>query len=557
MSQTKRLIQQLSVNLLNMQRARVKAIDYVMIKVPSSFAPIPKERNFVQRQVLGAPPMSLMEFVSALDRIGDDPRPLGVILYFRGFAGSTADLQTMRDAVMRLREKGKRALSYAPGYRTLDYFVASACDEILLPPGGMLETTGLMSQQMFLKEGLASVGLQFDSVAISPYKGAADALTRKEPSKEGREQTNWLLDSIFETVIDGIASTRKMKREEVQHMIDGGLHLGAVALEKGYIDGIMNEEQLIEYLGITKISMWEEADGQILLPERDFSGKYVGLIYGGGMIVDGESATPPSDMPVPMPFVGGERLGDVTLNQQVRNLMKDPACGALVLYIDSGGGSATASESMASALAEFAKSRPLVVFMGGVAASGGYYIATPAHWIVAQAGTITGSIGVLMGKLVNNEMLRKLHVNAFSYLRGENADMMTGESPFSKAQRRMMRGSIEHIYAQFLDRVAESRGKTSAEIDEIGGGRVWTGAQALERGLVDELGNLQRALDKARELAQLPHNAPAMLIREKGKPIGVQVAEGSPAALLKYAGDGVEALTKRAQCIMPFEWRVK
>ena len=557
MSQTKRLIQQLSVNLLNLQRARVKAIDYVMIKVPSSFAPIPKERNFVQRQVLGAPPMSLMEFVSALDRIGDDPRPLGVILYFRGFAGSTADLQTMRDAILRLREKGKRALSYAPGYRTLDYFVASACDEILLPPGGMLETTGLLSQQIFLKEGLATVGLEFDSIAISPYKGAADALTRKEPSKEGREQTNWLLDSIFETVIDGIAATRKMKPDEVRYMIDGGLRMGDDALEKGYVDGVMNEEQLIEYLGITKITMWEEADGQILLPERDFSGKYVGLIYGGGMIVDGESAAPPSDMPVPLPFVGGERLGDVTLNQQVRNLMKDPACGALVLYIDSGGGSATASESMASALKEFAKSRPLVVFMGGVAASGGYYIATPAHWIVAQAGTITGSIGVLMGKLVNNEMLRKLNVNTFSYLRGEHADMMTGESPFSKAQRGMMRSSIEHIYAQFLDRVAESRGKTSAEIDEIGGGRVWTGSQAMERGLVDELGNLRRAIDKARELAQLPHNAPALLIREKGKPIGVQVAEGNPAALLKYAGDGIEALTNRAQCIMPFEWRVK
>jgi protease-4 len=551
------MIQQLSVNLLNMQRARVKTIDYIMIKAPSSFAPIPKERNFVQRQVLGAPTMSLMEFVSALDRIGDDPRPLGVILYFRGFSGSTADLQTMRDAILRLREKGKRALSYAPGYRTLDYFVASACDEILLPPGGMLETTGLLSQQMFLKEGLASVGLEFDSVAISPYKGAADALTRKEPSKEGREQTNWLLDSIFDTVIDGIASTRKMKPDEVRHMIDGGLRLGNDALEKGYVDGIMNEEQLIEYLGITKITMWEEADGQILLPERDFGSKYVAVIYGGGMIVDGESAAPPSDMPLPLPFVGGERLGDVTLNQQLRNLMKDPQCGALVLYIDSGGGSATASESMASALTEFAKSRPLVVFMGGVAASGGYYIATPAHWIVAQAGTITGSIGVLMGKLVNSEMLRKLHVNAFSYLRGEHANLMTGESPFSKTQRQMMRGGIEHIYAQFLDRVAESRGQTSAEIDDIGGGRVWTGTQALERGLVDELGNLQRAIDKARELANLPHNAPPLLIREKGKPIGVQVAEQNPAALVKYARDGIEALTNRTQCIMPFEWRLK
>ena len=169
----------------------------------------------------------------------------------------------------------------------------------------------------------------------------------------------------------------------------------------------MSEEALVEYLGVTKITMWEEADGQLYLPVRDFGGKYLAVLYAGGMIVDGESATPPSDVPVPVPFVGGERLGDITLNQQVRNLMKDPQCGALVLYIDSGGGSATASESMASALGEFAKSRPLVVCMGGVAASGGYYIATPAHWIVAQPGTITGSIGVIMGKLVNSESTKK------------------------------------------------------------------------------------------------------------------------------------------------------
>ena len=557
MSKTMRMFQQLSTSLLNMQRTRVKAIDHVMIDVPSSFAPVPKERNLIQRQILGAPPMSLMEFVSALERISEDPRPLGVILYFRGLSASTADLQTMRDAILSLRDKGKRVLSFAPGYRTMEYYVASACDEILLPPGGVLETSGLFSQQVFLKDGLGAVGLQWDSVAISPYKGAADALTRTEPSPEGKEQTNWLLDSIYDMVVEGIAATRKMKPDEVKYMIDGALHISDAALDRGYVDGVMNEEQLLEYLGVTKITMWEEADGQIYLPERDFSGKYVGVIYAGGAIVDGESATPPSDMPIPIPFVGGERLGDITLNQQVRHLMRDPQCGALVLYIDSGGGSATASESMASALAELAKSRPLVVFMGGVAASGGYYIATPAHWIVAQAGTITGSIGVLMGKLVNSDMLKKLRFNAFSYLRGDNADLISGESHFSDAQRDMIRASIDHIYEQFLGRVAESRGKSSDEIDAIGGGRVWTGEQALQNGLVDELGNLRTAIDKARELAKLPETAPSVLIREKGKPIGVQVAEQNPAAMLKYVAEGVEQLSNRAQCIMPFEWRVK
>ena len=557
MSKAMRMIQQYSVSLLNMQRARVRAIDYVMIKVPSSLAPVPKARNFVQRQVLGAPPMSLLEFVDALDRIGEDPRTLGAILYFRGLSASTADLQTMRAAILRLRDKGKRVLSFAPGYRTSEYFVASACDEMLLPPGGMLETSGIFSQQVFLKEGLGAVGLQWDSVAISPYKSAADMLTRAEPSPEGRDQINWLLDSIFDTIVDGIAATRKMKPDEVKVMIDGALHMDNEALDKGYIDGVMNEEALPEYLGVSRITLWEEADGQIYLPEKDFSKKYVGLLYAGGAIIDGESASPPSDMPIPVPFVGGERLGDITLNQQLRNLMKDPQCGALVLYIDSGGGSATASESMASALAEFAKSRPLVVYMGGVAGSGGYYIATPAHWIVAQAGTITGSIGVLLGKLVNSDMLKKLRFNAFAYLRGDNADLVASDSPFSDAQRDLIRNSVEHIYAQFIGRVAESRGKSTGEVDAIGGGRVWTGAQALEHGLVDEIGDLRTAIEKARELAKLPAQAPSVLVREKGKPIGVQMAEQNPAALAKYIADGLQLLSNRAQYLMPFEWRVK
>ena len=556
MSKTTRIIQQLSSNLLNMQRGRVKAIDYVMIKVPTTFAPIPSKRNFVQQQILGPAPMSLLDFVTALERIADDPRPIGVILYFRGFSGSTADLQTMRDAIIRTREKGKRALSFAPGYRTLDYYVASACDEILLPPGGMLETTGLFSRQVFLKEGLATAGLQFDAIAISPYKGAADSLTRTEPSPEGREQINWLLDSTYDMIVDGIAATRKMKPEAVKRMIDNAVHLTEDALEKGYIDGILSEEALVEYLGVSKITMWEEADGQLFLPVRDFDGKYVAILYAGGMIVDGESATPPSDVPIPIPFVGGERLGDITLKQQVRNLMKDPGCGALVLYIDSGGGSATASESMASALGEFAKSRPLVVCMGGVAGSGGYYIATPAHWIVAQPGTITGSIGVIMGKLVNSELLKKLRFNAFSYLRGDNADLVAGEKPFSDAQREMIRESVEHIYQQFLERVADSRDMTAAEIDGIGGGRVWTGQQALAKGLVDELGDLHTAIDKARQLAKLPETSPAVLVREKGKPIGVELAEANPAALAKYLVDNIEMMTGRTQYLMDFDWRV-
>lgn len=555
MSKPLQFLQQLSVNLLNIQRQRYQAIDYVMINMPSAFPRVPEERNLIQRQLLGEPTMSLVEFEQNLERIGKDPRPLGVILYMRGIAASVADLQTIRDAILRLRDTGKRVLSYSARYSTTDYYVASACDEILMLPGGTLETTGLLSQQVFLKGGLEAVGLKFDSVAISPYKGAADSLTRTEPSDEGREQTNWLLDSTFNMILEGIASTRKMKADGVKEMIDTSPHISDDALDKGYIDGIMNEERLLEYLGITKITPWEEADSQIFLPTYDLTQKYVAVVYAGGMIVDGESAKPPTDSPIPIPFAGGERLGDMTLNQKVRNLMKDPKCAALVLYIDSGGGSASASESMASALDEFAKTRPLVVYMGGVAASGGYYIATPAHYIIAQQGTITGSIGVIMGKLVNTDLLKKLKLNPVSYLRGDNADIVSPDETFSESQREKIREGIEHVYEQFLARVARSRGKTKEDIDAIGGGRVWTGEQALENGLIDEIGNLRTAIKKAREMAKLPESAPARLIRDKGKPVGAQLANQNPAALAKYVVDNVEHMTTRAQFIMPFDWR--
>jgi protease-4 len=557
MSKPMQLFQQLSVQLLNLQRQRYTAIDYVMIHVPSSFPAVPEERNVIQRQLLGEPAMSLLEFEQNLERISKDPRPLGVILYMRGVTISVADLQTVRDAILRLRDTGKRAIAYSARYSTADYYLASACDEILMLPGGVLETTGMFSQQVFLKGGLEAIGLKFDSVAISPYKGAADTFTRTEPSDEGREQTNWLLDSTFNMILDGIASTRKMKPETVRQMIDTSPHLSDDALNEGYIDGIMNEEHLLEYLGITQITPWEDADNQVFLPEYDLTQPYVAVIYGGGMIVDGESAKPPADTPVPIPFAGGERLGDITLNQQVRNLMKDPRCAALVLYIDSGGGSASASESMASTLEEFAKKRPLVVYMGGIAASGGYYIATPAHWIIAQSGTITGSIGVIMGKLVNSELLKKLKLNPVSYLRGENAGIISSQEPFSDAQRDKVREGIEHVYEQFLERVAQSRKKTKEEVDAVGGGRVWTGEQALEHGLVDEIGNLRTAITRARHMANLPDTAPAQLVRGKGKPIGAQLADKSPAAIASYIADNIEQLTTRAQFIVPFDLKNK
>lgn len=546
-------LQSAAISLVNMQRANNPSkIDYIQFNLPSQINQLPEQRNIIQQQVLGKPPISLVEIEQAFDRIANDSRPKGVILYIRNFQMSLADLQSLRDSIQRLQARGKRVVAYAQDYGMAEYFVASAADEVILQPGGMLSTTGLLRAQTFLKDGLNAIGLQADSVAISPYKGAADTFTRTKPSKEGEEQFNWLLDSQFQIMISGIADGRDLGHDEVRKMIDNAPHLDIEAHEQGYIDAVVNEERLAAHLDVKDIALWAQADGILPLKMPRDASQYVGVIRAAGTIVPGESQNPPVDIPVPL--IGGERMGDATVVQQVRNLMKDDKCVALVLYVDSPGGSATASEAMASALDEFGKEKPIVVYMGSVAASGGYYIATPADYIIAQPGTITGSIGVINMKLINSDMLKKLKFNSHYYQRGDNADIMASNSKFSSKQRDKVREAIERIYDVFVERVANSRKMKTDSVDKIAGGRVWTGQQALDNGLVDELGGLYEAVNKARELAKVPMTTPFGVMQKAGKPLPAQLAEqADPAAAVAYYLETIETLSGANLMLMPFE----
>ncbi len=546
-------LQSVAVNLMNMQRQNTPAkMDYIQFNLPQQMNQLPEKRNIIQEQILGKAPMSLIELEQAFDRIANDSRPKGVILYIRGFAMSLADLQSLRDTILRFRARGKRVVTYAQSYGMAEYFVASAADKIILQPGGDLMTIGLMRSQNFLKDSLEAIGLQAETVAISPYKGAGDAFTRSKPSKEGEEQLNWLLDSQYQIIVSGIADGRDLSHDDVREMVNQAPYVGSAALEKGLVDGMVNEEALPAYLEVDNVVLWSQADGVLPLRMPRDASKYIAVIRAAGAIMLGESQNPPVELPIPL--IGGERLGDVTLVQQVRNLMKDNRCAALVLYVDSPGGSATASEAMASALDEFGKNKPIVVYMGGVAASGGYYIATPADYIVAQAGTITGSIGVINMKLINNEMLKKLKFNPFYYQRGDNADIFASNSKFSDKQRKKVRESIEYIYEIFVERVAVSRKMKVEEVDKIAGGRVWTGQQALDNGLVDELGGLHEAIAKARELAKVSENTPFGVMQGAGKPLPAQIAEqADPAATMRYYLESVEMLSGVNLMLMPFE----
>jgi protease IV len=547
-----RLIQWLAFLLTNFRR-RFGKIDYVLFTLTPDMPPLPEKRGWLMSKVRGAAPMSLYELEEAFQKISADPRPKGVILHLRGLGGlGNANIQTLRDSILRLREKGKRVVCFIPAGCDLEtYYVACSADEILVRPGVQLATTGLRLTPMFLKDALEAVGLQFEVVAISPFKSAGDMLTRNTISDSQKEQLDWLLDSIYQTITDGIAQSRAITAAAVRQMVDSAPHLWQEALDNGYVDGIVGEDKLPAYLGSKHIVSWEKAAGTLRKQWQKSHSKHVALVRVIGSIIDGKSGKPP--MPVPVPFLGEERAGDLSVVQEIRHALNDKRTAAVVLFVESGGGSVTASEAMAAALREAGDERPVVVYMNNVAASGGYFVATPAQWIVAQAATITGSIGVLSGKFVNKGLYDKLHINRTELIRGQNAAMMTGTAPFSEAQFEKMRHDIETYYDFFIGLVAESRNMTKEAVDAIGGGRVWTGVQGLDNGIVDQIGGLDVAISKARTLASLPDDAPLVFPKVKGKPLAPQLTESAnPAAALKYLQDGVKMIDGLPQFMMPF-----
>jgi protease-4 len=268
-----------------------------------------------------------------------------------------------------------------------------------------------------------------------------------------------------------------------------------------------------------------------------------------GLIIDGSSQQPPLEPPIPIPFGFEKRAGDMSVTQVARRVLADRRAAALVVYVDSRGGSATASESMSASLRKVAEKKPVVIVMGPVAASGGYYVATPGKWIMAQPNTITGSIGVLYGKLAIGEMLKKIFINRDLISRGEAALFLDPEQTWSEAQYGKIWNSVNRIYSLFVERVADSRNMSTEAVDTVGGGRVWTGRQALQHKLIDELGGLDNAIEKARELAGLREDAAVRIYYPDKVPVPPIV---EPTAVINYALGAGKMLNERA--IIYFPW---
>ena len=526
--------------LANLFRRLGKAPDYVMFTLEGEYPEVwDPPGNFIERR-LRPPRLSLQEIAEQFRTIAEDPRVSGVILHIRQLEMDQARLESLRDLILELRQAGKRVIAWSTRYFSGTYFVACAADEILLQPGGHIAPFGLQRTYPYLAESLRRVGVKGDFVQISPYKSAADIFTRKDMSDEVHEMSNWLMESAFEQIIVAISSGRGISEQQARELVDSTPCTDLKAIEKGIVDKTIGEEDLPEYLRQddkpARLATWDEAKSRLFRRPLPRPGRYVALLTIEGAIIDGESSRPPIKPPIPIPMLMEPRAGDLSVVQAARKALKDKRAAAVVLYVDSGGGSATSSEAMRAALEKIDNEKPLIVSMGPVAGSGGYWVSTPGRHIMAQSSTITGSIGVLMGKIVMGELLDKLLFGRETISRGKNILIDDVEGSFTQEEREIVWESINRTYDHFLDIVSEKRQKAREDVDAIGKGRVWTGKQAVERGLVDELGGLDRALAKAREMAGLHERAPVRMIYPDKNVIP---PAATPANVLDYALEGV------------------
>ena len=530
------------------RRSLGKPPDHVIFVLENDLPVLPDPPRPLWQRFTSRPRLSIKELGERFDLIANDPRIKGVVLHLRPVGMSMATLQDLRELVGKLRQSGRRVVAWAPFYTTGTYYLACACDEILLMPAGTVQPLGFASTGMFLRDGLARFGIGADFVQISPYKSAADTLTKSTMSPEVREQVTWLLDSQHKELLSAIGKGRVLDEKGAQALVDASPYADDAASENRVVDAVIPEEALAERLGRgaspVTIGTWERAQAKMRSSAPTLGrGKYVAVLRIEGTIVDGRSGKLPVKPPIEVPLVGDDRAGDLSVVQAARVIADDKRAAAVVLYVNSRGGSATASEAMRQALSVIAARKPLVVAMGPVAGSGGYWVSTPARWIVARPGALTGSIGVLTGKIVTGGMWSKLMFNRETVAFGQHANIESDDKPYTDEEREIVRGQIDRIYKLFLDVVGTARNMTPEEVHPIAAGRVWTGRQAFERKLVDELGGFDAAVRKARSLAGLPPTAPVREARPPKRMIPPPAVAGA-AGYFTYLLEGAALLSR-------------
>jgi protease IV len=473
------------------------------------------------RLIAGKKP-TLRDVLDAIEAAGNDPRVKTLLARVGDDELGLAKVQEIRDAVAAFRSKGKLAIAFADtfgefGPGTRPYYLATAFDEIWLQPIGNVGLTGLYAESPFVKGTLDLLGIVPEFAHREQYKTAMNLLTETKMTPAHREEVDALLSSVAGQIVRGIAEGRKLSESEVRQAIDRGPLLAEEAVQAKLVDRLGYRDQLIAHAraragsGAELTSLTTYLD-RAERPHRE--GQTIALIYGTGLVVRGSGAA--------SPLTGSNVMAAAEMTRAFRAAVRDASVRAILFRVDSPGGSAVASETIWREVV-FARERgkPVIVSMGNVAGSGGYYVAAAADKIVAEPATLTGSIGVLAGKLVVADLLKKIGVSTDSAQIGANAAMFSPTSEFSARAHDRLEAFLDETYRGFKDHVATGRHMTQEEVEAAAKGRVWSGEDARARGLVDELGGYQVALRLAKEAAKIPPEAPVSLTvfpREEGLP---------------------------------------
>jgi protease IV len=465
----------------------------------------------------------LADVIEGLRRAREDSRVVALLARLGGKPIGLAAVQELRNAVTEFAAAGKSTVAWADTYGefsagNVQYYLATAFRKIWLQPSGDLGLTGIAVERTFLRGTLDKLGADFQVAKRYEYKSAAEQLTERGFSAPAREATERMTQSVTEQLAAAIAETRQLSRDKVAELIDAGPFLAARALAEGLVDELgyrdevyaavrqqAGQEAILLYLGryLRGKQLAERARQTVANLPASVQGsgeKSVAIIYAIGPIRRGRSQRGPFQ---------GNSMGSDTVAAAIRSAVKDEQTKAILLRVNSPGGSYVASDTIwREVVRARAAGKPVVVSMGDVAGSGGYFIAMAADQIVAQPGTITGSIGVLTGKPVLGEALGRAGVTSDLVTQGAHAAMFSQMRPFSQDEWALVDDWLDQIYADFVGKVAEGRGMTKEQVHDVARGRIWTGADAVGNGLVDELGGMDKAAAIARRRAGLPDSAP-------------------------------------------------
>ncbi|MCM3881669.1 MAG: signal peptide peptidase SppA [Vicinamibacterales bacterium] len=443
----------------------------------------------------GVRPQTVRGYVDALQRARTDARIDSVLIVPTGFESPYwAKIQEIRDAVIDFRKSRKPVTAYLEYGGDREYYLATAADRIVMLPTSPLDVKGLASYEVFLRGTFDKIGAQADFERIGEYKTAVNQLTETGFTAPHREMTESLNRDMFDQLVRGIAEGRKKREEDIRALVDAGPFLPDQALKLGLVDKLAYEDQLGD-LGATAKNTIEGDDYARGRPRAARGAPRIAVIHMSGVIASGKGGYDP---------LNGDIVGSTALLKSIRAVRNDSSVQGIVLRIDSPGGSSTASDVIWRELAitrDQKPSRPVVASMSDLAASGGYYLAMAAPQIVAQPATLTGSIGIFGGKFITGGTYKKLGANIESVSIGRNAEMESPVRPFTDGERAKLREELRSFYDQWLQKVATARKMPVARVDELGRGRVWTGAQARQNGLVDALGGLDRAVQLVKEKA--------------------------------------------------------